>query len=412
MRTTVLFLFFICFAAQGFAENKETIETVQAYIGEQSVRVNIFCHNEEGLLEYFNLIIFDDSKLDFVSIEADRGSLWYGSYPTHVEGDRICVHGVDMGCMDPDWDDPGSTLYHIIFNVKPGVEAGFAGLAFSSEGAWDGHWNDCGGYQISPDPEYYDGGVNILGHAGHITIGDDSTNPGEQAIVDVYLHNDLDVFEYFNQILFEQAVADVDSIVPLRGTLHYGNYPTHVAGDTIFVHGWAADDDCFYTDHSYPGGPLYRIHFTLHELAPPGYAMPITYLGGDPVWDHWVGCDLYTTDSFNATDGSVQVLELTGVEDLDIVTEGIRLEQAVPNPASCGSRISYCLGKADHVTVTIYDVSGKKVRTLVNGAVSTGWHKTNWDGTDDRGEEVASGVYFCILRTETATVSRKLVLIK
>ena len=240
----VIFVLAVAYIAllpfDGSAANKETIETVTAYIGQNGVRVDVFCHNEDDLFEYFNLIIFDDTKLDFVSIAADRGALWYGLYPTEVIGNHIYVHGVagNFGdCIDPDLGEPGSPLYHIVFNVKPGVDAGLAALTFASEGVFDGHWNDCSGSGIAPTPDYYNGGVNILGHAGHITVGSDSTSPGEQAVVDVYMHNDLDVFEYFHQILFEDVVADVDSIVAARGALHYGNYPTHVSGDQIIVHG-------------------------------------------------------------------------------------------------------------------------------------------------------------------------------
>ncbi len=416
VRGVVACLSLLSVAAQGFAANKETIETVDAYIGENSVRVDVFCRNEIGLLEYFNLIIFDDAKLDFVSIDADRGSLWYGgTYPTEVIGDHIYVHGIGNPpsyCIDPDLGDPGSPLFHIVFNVKQGVSAGLAGLVFSSEGAFDGHWNDCSGYTVSPPPDYYNGGVNILGHAGHITIGSDSASAGGQAAVDVYLHNDLDVYEYFHQILFEDTVADVDSIVALRGGLHYGYYPTHVSGDTIFVHGWAATDDCFYADHSYPGAALYRIYFTLDGGATPGYTMPLAHLSESMIWNHWVGCDLYTTDAFTATDGFVYVLEPTGAEAVPPLTSGTRLGQAVPNPATHGIRLSYYLAEAGHVAVTIYDASGKKVKTLVKGLQGAGQQSVSWDGTDEGGRKMPSGVYFYRLQTGSATLSKKLVVVR
>lgn len=415
LQTLSVILFLTCLAAQGMAANKETINTVDAYIGENSVRVDVFCRNEVGLLEYFNLIVFDDTKLDYVSIEADRGVLWYGVYPTQVVGNHIYVHGVGSApsyCIDPDLGDPGSPLYHITFNVKQSVAAGLASLYFSSDGAFDGHWNNCSGQQISPDPDYYDGGIDVLGHAGHITIGSDSAQAGEQAIVDVYLHNDLDVFEYFNQILFEDAIADVDSIVALRGVLHYGFYPTHVSGDTILVHGWAGTGGCFNADHTYPGAGLYRIYFTLHGSATPGYTMPLTYLNGDPIWNHWVGCDLYTTDSFDASNGSVFVSIPTGT-DVDRPTAAkTRFGQVVPNPTAGGALVSYHLEDAGHVTVAIYNAAGRKIKTLERGPRSAGWHEINWDGTDDGGRKISSGVYFYRLQTGSATFSKKLVVVK
>jgi len=410
-----VFLLLLCFTTQGFAANKETINTVDAYIGENGVRVDIFGHNEIGLLEYFNLIVFDDSKLEFVSIEADRGVLWYGNYPTHVDGNRIYIHGVASApsyCINPDGGEPGDPLYHITFNVKPGVEPGPTGIYFASEGVWDGHWNDCSGYAVTPDPDYIDGAVNVLGHAGSIAIGSDSVLAGQQAVVDVHMHNDLDVFEYFNQILFEDAIADVDSIVAVRGTLHYGNYPTHVSGDTIFVHGWAGNGGCFYADHSDPGAALYRIFFTLHEWAPPGYTMPLNFLHDSPTWNHWVGCDLTTTDSFAAVDGSVHVLSPTGVEADYPVSAKSKLGRIAPNPTAHGPEISYYLAEPGPVTVAVYNAAGKKIETIEIGSRGKGWHNVNWDGTDDGGRKTSSGIYFIGLQTGSAVFGKKLVVVR
>jgi len=410
-----VFLLLLCISARGFAANKETIDTVEAYLGETDVRVDVYCHNEVGLLEYFNLIVFDDTKLEYVGIEADRGGLWYGTYPTHVDGNRIYVHGVASApsyCIGPDGGEPGSPLYHIIFKVKTGATPGPAGIHFASEGIWDGHWNDCSGYAITPNPDYYDGAVNILGHAGSITIGSDSVTAGGQAMVDVHMHNDLDVFEYFHQILFNAGMADVDSIVAVRGILHYGFYPTHVTGDTVFVHGWAGDGGCFLADHSYPGAALYRIYFTVREWAPPGYTMPLTYLDGSPVWNHWVGCDLYTTDSFEATDGSVHVLNPTGVVVDAPVSAGTRLGRVTPNPTPRGAAISYYLAGPDYVTVAVYNAEGKKITTMEKGPRGDGWHNVSWDGTDAFGETVSSGVYFFRLQAGSATFSKKFVVVR
>ena len=402
-------------APSGLAANKETIETIEAYSGEHGVRVDVFGHNEVGLLEYFNLIIFDDTRLEYVSIEADRGVLWYGAHPTYVSGNRIYVHGVASSpgyCMDPDFGEPGSPLFHINFNVKAGTGAGFADLVFSSEGAYDGHWNNCAGSQISPGPDYYDGGVLVLGQACHLTVGNDSVGPSEQAVVDVSLHNDLDVYEYFNRILYDDGLVDVDSLVALRGGLHYGNYPTHVAGDTIYVHGWAAGEGCFYADHSYPGAALYRIYMTIDETAPPEYTIPLTYLGGDLTWDHWVSCDLVTTDSFTSTDGWVYVDNSASIDVQDPGAGRSELERVSPNPTGDGTLISYYLARPGRVTLAIFNSRGQRVITLDEAYMSAGSHFAEWDGTNELGRRVASGAYFCTLETELANHVRKVVLMR
>ena len=404
----------VCVPGVSRAANSETIETVDAYSGETGVSVNVFGHNEVGLLEYFNLIVFDDSKLEYVDIQADRGVMWYGYYPTHVSGNKIYVHGVADAasgyCLDPDLGVPGSPLYHVVFDVKAGADAGPAALSFSSEDVFDGHWLNCSGYQISPDPDYYDGGINVLGPAGHVTVGSDSACAGDPAVVDVYLHNDLDVFEYFNKLLFDDAVATVDSIVALRGVLHYGYYPTHVDGDTVFVHGWAGDGGCFNAEHSYPGDPLYRIHFTVHQWAPEGYEMPLVFLESGLLWNHWVGCDLYTTDSFTGTDGSVSVLTCTGASSDPV--SGVRFSPPFPNPVSDRVVLSFELSMAGRAVLEILNAAGERVATIVDDVRDAGPHDVLWDGRDERGRPVASGVYFCKLSVGGADVTRKLVVIR
>jgi len=402
-------------ATTTLAANKETINTVAAYSGQHGIRVDVFARNEVGLLEYFNLIVFDDTRLEYAGIAADRGALWYGLYPTHVDGNKIYVHGIASApayCTPPDLGDPGSPLYHVTFNVKAGAGAGLAALSFTTEGIWDGHWNDCGGSQINPTPDYVDGGVNVLGPAGHITISGDSASFLDPAIVDVLMHNDLDVFEYFHRILFEDAIVDVDSIVAARGQLSYGNYPTHVSGDTIFVHGWAGSGGCFTADPTYPGAALYRIYITIHPWATPGYVSPLTFLGSDPLWNHWVGCDLVTTDYFTATDGSIGIMIPVGVRDERAPAAATRFGAVAPNPTADGATASYYLAGAGHVELAIHDAAGRRVRSLVKGPRSAGWHDARWDGTDDRGRRVASGIYFYRLKAQSATLAKKIVVLK
>jgi hypothetical protein len=411
----VLLALLLVQTAPGIAANRETIATLTAYSGERNVVVDVFAHNEDDLFEYFNLIVFDDSKLDYVSIEADRGILWYGYYPTHVDGNRIYVHGVagNFGdCIDPDWSEPGSPLYHVTFNVKAGQEVGFAPIGFTVEGVWDGHWNDCGGYPINPTPEYYDGGVDILGPANIISIDSNSTAPGGQVVIPVYLHNNLDVFEYFNQMLFDDSVVAVDSIVPARGLLDYGYYPTHVSGDTISVHGWAGPDNCFLADTSYPGPVLYRLHFTVHPWVPPDYEMPLIFLGNDPIWNHWVGCDLVTTDAFAANDGSIYVYNPGDVHDMGHVSGDICLESSGPNPTTQGSNIRYYLKESERVSIAIYDATGRKIRVLTHGIRDAGWHPLAWNGCNEQGQPVASGVYFFLLQTDSGSRYQKIVVVK
>jgi hypothetical protein len=84
-----------------------------------------------------------------------------------------------------------------------------------------------------------------------------------------------------------------------------------------------------------------------------------------------------------------------------------------PNPFNPATTIAYDLDASLAVTLAVYDVSGRRVRTLVGGEVSgPGRYERVWDGRDDAGRTVASGVYFYRLDAGGFTETRRMVLIK
>ena len=88
------------------------------------------------------------------------------------------------------------------------------------------------------------------------------------------------------------------------------------------------------------------------------------------------------------------------------------LLQNYPNPFNAGTQIRFALPKASRVTLTIYNVLGIKVKTLVDAAMRAGEHGTVWNGTDDHNRPVTSGVYFYRLKTEGFTAERRMLFVK
>ncbi len=86
------------------------------------------------------------------------------------------------------------------------------------------------------------------------------------------------------------------------------------------------------------------------------------------------------------------------------------LTDAWPNPFSGLTTIRYRLSSDGPVELAIYDMTGRKVRTLVNELQPSGSHQVDWNGQDDRGDEVGSGIYFYTLRVKGTVESRRLVL--
>ena len=89
------------------------------------------------------------------------------------------------------------------------------------------------------------------------------------------------------------------------------------------------------------------------------------------------------------------------------------LEQNHPNPFNPTTTIRYALSAAGRVSLRIYDVTGAVTRTLVDDAhAAAGPGEATWNGRDDRGEPVASGVYFYRLESPNLKTTKKMVLLK
>ena len=105
---------------------------------------------------------------------------------------------------------------------------------------------------------------------------------------------------------------------------------------------------------------------------------------------------------------------MTAVTQLDTETspEEFSLEANYPNPFNPSTTIEYRLPDAAEVELTIYNAAGQSVRTLVQRWQSSGRYAATWDGTDDGGHLVGSGIYSYRLRAGNRELTRQLTLIK
>jgi flagellar hook assembly protein FlgD len=89
------------------------------------------------------------------------------------------------------------------------------------------------------------------------------------------------------------------------------------------------------------------------------------------------------------------------------------LYAAMPNPFNPTPIIRYDVpSPGAHVRIVVYDVTGRRVATLVDGQKSGGQKRVTWNGRNDRGNEVATGVYFYRMTVPGFTQTRKMVLVK
>ncbi len=92
--------------------------------------------------------------------------------------------------------------------------------------------------------------------------------------------------------------------------------------------------------------------------------------------------------------------------------ESSALSQNVPNPFNPSTTIRFALPQAGPVSLTIYDVNGRRVRTLVDGRAEAGPHSLVWDGRDALAREVASGVYLYRLTIAEGVLVRKMLMVR
>jgi hypothetical protein len=88
------------------------------------------------------------------------------------------------------------------------------------------------------------------------------------------------------------------------------------------------------------------------------------------------------------------------------------LSQNIPNPFNPTTSIAFSLPERGDISLKIYDVSGALVRTLAEGSFDPGPHDVQWNGRDNAGNSVSSGVYLYRLTTGKQSMTRKMVLLK
>ena len=102
---------------------------------------------------------------------------------------------------------------------------------------------------------------------------------------------------------------------------------------------------------------------------------------------------------------------LSADENLGLPTE-FALKQNYPNPFSPSTQIQYALPEETRVVISIYDLMGRKVRTLVNDVQDAGYRTVIWNSTNNMGRLVSAGVYIYSIQAGDFVQNRKMVLMK
>jgi hypothetical protein len=132
----------------------------------------------------------------------------------------------------------------------------------------------------------------------------------------------------------------------------------------------------------------------------------------------WIGEQTSTTEieltSIQLADGHGNIIEGTGttltINGADAVPLEFALYQNYPNPFNPSTQIRFDLADASEVRLVVFNLLGQKVRTLVAANMPAGAHHIAWDGRDDRGLDVSTGLYLYKLQAASFVSCRKMLL--
>lgn len=118
------------------------------------------------------------------------------------------------------------------------------------------------------------------------------------------------------------------------------------------------------------------------------------------------------TNGCTTTSASVKVKVPCRIEDESMKEKSETTLTTYPNPFSGATTITFSLSNSENVSLLIFDVQGRLIRTLADEPVSEGEHTISWNATDTNGNEVADGIYFLRIETESEVETIKISVVK
>ena len=141
---------------------------------------------------------------------------------------------------------------------------------------------------------------------------------------------------------------------------------------------------------------------------------PATYVDADlesGIYTYYV-TNVYFNEFESEPSNSVEVEITVSANDEVIPATVTALTGNYPNPFNPETTITYSVKNAARVNITIYNLKGAKVRTLVSETKGNGFYKAVWDGRDDSGKAVSSGVYLYRMQADNYVSTRRMMLMK
>lgn len=147
--------------------------------------------------------------------------------------------------------------------------------------------------------------------------------------------------------------------------------------------------------------------FESNEI-PSGGDYECFFILGEPI----VNFELFGAD-YSGSLGFLGIIDSSvGISIGEIPTLKTNISQNYPNPFNPETTIKYSIKEDTRIFIEIYNIKGQKVKTLINEFREAGYHSVIWNGKDNNGKPVASGLYFYRMKTANYDAMRKMIMLK
>jgi len=161
----------------------------------------------------------------------------------------------------------------------------------------------------------------------------------------------------------------------------------------------------YYIYQGFNEGTMIKIDSTENNY----YTIPITDIEQNNIFQiSSIDIDGIESPKSNAVSFATSGLEI----EKSVLPSNVILNQNYPNPFNPISKIQYNLPKKDFVSITIYDVIGRHIKTLVATEKGPGLHSIHWDATNNVGQPVSAGVYLYSIQAGDFRQTKKMILLK
>ncbi|MDP6399866.1 MAG: T9SS type A sorting domain-containing protein, partial [Candidatus Marinimicrobia bacterium] len=108
-----------------------------------------------------------------------------------------------------------------------------------------------------------------------------------------------------------------------------------------------------------------------------------------------------------------QAMSVTlAIDPSSLIPDVFAMHQNYPNPFNPVTQIRYDLPEDSYVSITIYDIMGRNIKSLVNTDQTAGYRSIRWNATNDLGEPVSAGMYIYMIQAGEFRQTKKMVLLK